>query len=236
MSLRTMIGKAGRGVLGNDLYARLRTARQTDDGFLRRVRGVIHVGANTGQEARLYESFGLNVVWIEPIPEVFENLRAHIGEFSRQAAFRYLVTDEDGKEYKLRVSNNGGQSSSILDFSGHSKMWPDVQYTHSISVESVTLGTLLRRERIDLRKFDALVLDTQGAELKILRGAASLLSSFRFIKVEAPDFESYKGCCTIDELSEFMLSRRFREYSRVAFMQTLGVGTYFDVTYKRAWA
>jgi hypothetical protein len=35
--------------------------------FLRDVTGVIHVGANTGQERFLYRLFGLNVIWIEPI-------------------------------------------------------------------------------------------------------------------------------------------------------------------------
>lgn len=233
MSLRAMIGRAGRGVLGRDLYMRLRTRRESEGGFLRRVTGVIHIGANTGQEARLYESFGLDVVWIEPIPEVFEKLRQHTSEFPRQSAYCYLVTGEDDRTYSLHISNNGGASSSILDFAGHSKMWPDVRYTHAIAVQSVTLGTLLQRERIDVGKFDALVLDTQGSELKILMGAANLLSNFRYIKVEVPDFESYQGCCTIDELSVFMRSNNFRECSRTPFMHTSNLGTYFDVIYKR---
>src|SRR5215472_4628952 len=44
--------------------------KRNPDSFLRGVSGVIHVGANTGQERELYEKFGLHVVWIEPIPEV----------------------------------------------------------------------------------------------------------------------------------------------------------------------
>ena len=233
MSLRTIIARAGRSVLGDDLYTRLRAGRESEDDFLRRVRGVVHVGANTGQEAQRYESFGLDVVWIEPIPDVFEKLQQHISAFPRQSAFRYLVTDEEDKEYDLHISNNGGASSSILDFSGHSTMWPDVTYTSTITMKGITLGGVLRRERIDLGKFDALVLDTQGSELKVLGGSAHLLPNFRFIKVEVPDFESYKGCCRIDELAAFMMSKNFREYSRIPFMHASNLGTYFDVVYKR---
>ena len=191
------------------------------------------MGANTGQEGELYQSFGLDVVWIEPIPEIFGKLQRHVSQFRAQAAFCYLVTDEDYSDCTLHVANNEGASSSILDFRAHSEMWPDVRYTHSVSVKSITLGTLISRESIDLGRFDALILDTQGSELRILRGAADLLTNFRFIKAEVPDFESYGGCCQISELSAFMLSKNFREYSRIPFMHSSGVGTYFDVIYKR---
>jgi FkbM family methyltransferase len=223
----------GRNVLGRDLYTRLRIGSRPEYRFLRRVRGVIHVGANTGQEAELYASFGLAVVWVEPIPEVFENLKRSISKFPRQAAFSYLVAEHDDLEYGLHVANNDGASSSILEPCGHSQVWPDVKYTHTITVKGTTLGSLLAREHIDARGFDALVLDTQGSELKILKGAEGLLSNFKFVKVEVPDFESYRGCCQVGELSTFMASSGFREHSRVAFMHAPSLGTYFDVIYKR---
>jgi 2-O-methyltransferase len=233
MSVKMILGKLGRNVLGRDLYTRLTIGEQREYRFLRHVCGVIHVGANRGQEAGLYQSFGLGVIWIEPIPEVFENLKRSISEFPKQAAFSYLVTDEDDTECRLHVANNGGESSSMLDLCGHSQMWPDVNYTHTITTKGITLGSLLAREGIDVRRFDALILDTQGSELRILKGAASLLSNFRFVKVEVPNFESYRGCCQIDELSAFMVSNGFREHSRVPFMHTSNLGTYFDVTYRR---
>src|ERR1700758_4806509 len=173
MSLKMILGKLGRNVLGRALYTRLKIGKQREYRFLRHVRGIIHVGANTGQEAELYQSFGLDVIWIEPIPEVFENLKRHISGFPKQTAFNYLVTDEDDIEYSLHIANNGGASSSILDLCGHSQMWPDVKYTHTITTKGTTLGSLLAREHIDVRRFDALILDTQGSELRILKGAAS---------------------------------------------------------------
>jgi hypothetical protein len=99
---------------------------------------------------------------------------------------------------------------------------------------AVTLATALKREGIDLADYDALVLDTQGSECRILTGASELLSEFRFIKTEVPDFEGYIGCCQIEEISQLMPSYGFHEYSRVIQKYVPGVGTYFDVIYKRS--
>ena len=41
---------------------------------LSQCRGVIHVGANSGQERKVYARLGLDVLWIEPIPGVFAEL------------------------------------------------------------------------------------------------------------------------------------------------------------------
>ena len=60
----------------NYVIFRLKSAlREDSDRFLKKVKGVIHVGANTGQEMELYAKYKLPVVWIEPIPEVFETLK-----------------------------------------------------------------------------------------------------------------------------------------------------------------
>ena len=67
----------------------------------------------------------------------------------------------------------------------------------------------------------------------ILKGAAEILGEFRFIQVEVPDFEAYEGCCLLPEMNEFMKSYGFREMHRNKFRSIPGVGSYYDVTYKR---
>src|SRR5689334_3816241 len=141
--------------------------------FLRSVHGVIHVGANAGQERALYERQGLDVLWIEPIPEVFAALRANIAAFPRQRALQALVTDRDDHDYEFHVANNAGESSSILELKQHKDVWPKVAFTASIKLRSVTLPTLLAREGVDITRYDALVMDTQGSELLVLQGAQS---------------------------------------------------------------
>jgi len=233
MSARILIGKIIRKLLGVRLYTRLRVGLQVEHTYLWKSHGIIHIGANAGQERDLYAAFDLDVVWIEPIPDVFECLRRNISEFPKQRACKYLVADDDIKEYQLYIANNDGASSSILGLAKHTEMYPNIAYKGAITVRGRTLRSILTAERVDMHRFDAMVLDTQGSELKVLQGAASLLSEFRFVKVEAPDFESYKECCQVDELSSFMSSHGFRERSRHRIVHAPGVGTYFDVVYER---
>ena len=203
------------------------------DHFLRRVRGVIHIGANSGQERDLYARYGLEVLWIEPIPAVFETLRSNLKNFPKQRAFQRLISDQDRCSYTLHISNNGGASSSIFELAAHREMWPEVRFTESIEIEGVTLPSFLGEEGIDVRGFDALVLDTQGSELLILKGATDILERFRYIKSEVADFESYAGGCQLPELDAFMAKHGFRQQSRYTFAESLKGQKYYEVLYRR---
>src|SRR5208283_2329183 len=92
----------------------LRTLRP-QNGFLRHMDTVVHVGANAGQERELYATFDLIVYWIEPIPEVFEQLRAALQSFPKQKAYQALILDRDGITHILHVASNNGASSSIFE-------------------------------------------------------------------------------------------------------------------------
>jgi FkbM family methyltransferase len=201
--------------------------------FLRDIRGVIHVGANTGQERNAYGAHGLSVLWIEPIPEVFGELLVNIATFARQRAICALVSDSDGATHAFHVASNHGQSSSVLPLKHHRDIWPEVHFDRTIELTGWTLPTLLERDGIDGRMYDALVLDTQGAEMSVLRGAGSLLREFRYVKVEAADFELYEGCCTLEELSAFLASYGYAERSRRRFASRPQGGSCFDVVFQR---
>lgn len=201
--------------------------------FLRSARGVVHVGANVGQECELYDRFGLEVLWIEPIPEVFAVLATNIARFPRQRALERLVTDRDDESYEFHVANNGGESSSILDLKEHRDVWPEVDFTQTITLRSTTLATLLVRENVALERYDSLVMDTQGSELLVLRGAEPLLEHFRFIKTEVPDFEAYAGCAKLADIERFLGERGYTELARRCFASRPGGGRYYDVVYRK---
>jgi len=216
------------------LLHRLRVA-VTDprDRFLDDVSGVVHVGANTGQERGLYARFGLRVLWIEPVPEVFSKLIGNIEGYPDQRAVQVLVTDQDDAEYSFNVANNFGASSSILELKGHREIWPEVEFTRQIVLRSTTLETLLVRERIDPADYDALIMDTQGSELLVLQGALGILQKFRFIKTEVADFEAYANCCQVADIHRLMTRYGFREYHRFKFAERTGLGSYYEITYRR---
>jgi len=206
---------------------------QNPDRFLKHVRGVIHVGANTGQERELYSTHGLNVFWVEAIPDVFLQLQSNISPYANQRAVQALVTDVDDKEYEFHIASNDGASSSILNFKYHKDIWPHVAYTSSLLLKSTTLTSLLRKERIDIAQYQALVLDTQGSEMLILQGGLTILKHFAFIKVELPDFEAYEECCREPDVTTFLKEQGYQEYSRHSIVTRSKKFNYFDIIYKR---
>ena len=98
------------------------------DRILRSGSGVIHVGANIGQEREQYYKMDLNVLWVEPIPHIFEQLNENISDIPKQEAIQALVTDKDGESYDFNIASNNGASSSIFDIKEHADIWPDVKF------------------------------------------------------------------------------------------------------------
>lgn len=121
----------------------------------------------------------------------------------------------------------------ILELKQHKDIWPSVHCTRTVLLRSMTLASLFLREHIDASKYQALIIDTQGSELLVLRGGLPILNNFRFIKTEVADFESYEGCCQLSDLNEFMIKHGYRQFSRSKFASRAEGGNYFDVVYKR---
>lgn len=230
--LRRVLERLRQGALLDSARRKLLwRMRPRHERFLDGARGVIHIGANTGQERHTYLLCQLPVIWVEPVPETFRVLSENIIGFHGQRAIQCLVTDRDDEEYAFHVANNGGASSSILDLSLHRDIWPNVEFSNTIRLRSSTISSLLSRESIDPSDFDVLVMDTQGSELLVLRGAESILHNFRYIRSEAADFEAYEGGCRLSELSEFLLARGFVEVYRKVFASHPAGGHYYDVLF-----
>ena len=231
MKLRKKIKKILKKSL-NEIFYFLKI-KKNPDYFFKNISGVIHVGANEGQERDKYKKYSLSVIQVEPIPDVFKQLEININEYPNQKAFKYLLTDEDNKEIELKISNNSGLSSSIFNFGLHSDIWPKVNYINSIKLRSSTLQSLLNKEKVDIQKYQALVLDTQGSELLVLKGASKILSKFKYIVTEAADFESYVGCCKVEDLSLYLNNYGFKETVKTKFASRSKVGSYYDIVYEK---
>lgn len=204
------------------------------DNFLFNVKGVIHVGANLGQESVLYNMFNLNVIWIEPIPEIFNELLKNIARFKNQIAMNYLITDKDNCLYDFNIANNNGASSSIFDLNLHKELWPDVHFDRKIQLMSTTLKKLIIDKKIDMSMYDSLVLDVQGAEFLILKGCDEFLLLFKYIKLEVADFNSYSNSENLNEINSWLFKYGYTQEYKSRFAGKIGVGQYFDILYKKS--
>lgn len=174
-------------------------------------KGVLHVGANKGQEAATYNSLGIhNVVWVEAIPAVFQELQRNVAAYCGNTCLQACVADVDGKEVEFNIANNEGQSSSLLELGTHREAHPSVRFVGKLKMTTVRLDTLLAQNSIKVGKGWLLNMDLQGAELLALNGLGSLIHRFKYLYLEVNEKELYQGCCLLPELIEILDSLGFQ--------------------------
>lgn len=195
--------------------------------YLRHCKGVVHVGASDGAERHKYARNGLNVLWVEPLPDAFAKLLANIAPYENQTAVQALATDRDGDTNTFHLA---GKCSSILSPSAISEVLPDVRFTGAMTIISTTLDTIMQDRPAKL--YDALVLDTQGAELLVLKGGERSLRRFRYVECEAADFAIYAGYPKPDEIRQFLAHHGFRQVREDTF-RTSDHGREFDMLFRR---
>jgi len=205
--------------LVNNLFLR----KQYDFLFLdsiKRSKGILHVGAHLGEEAKLYNSFNKEVFWIEANPDIYSDLKKNISEYKNQKAINALVTDKENKIYSFNISNNFfGVSSSIFDFGefhkGKKSLWKgDFFMVKKMKLKSKTLKTIYAENKFFTHNLDLLVLDIQGAELLALKGMGKLLDNFKFVWVEVSQVPIYKKGVLLPELTSFLNRNGFHLVSK----------------------
>lgn len=173
--------------------------------------GVLHLGANTGQEAEAYQAQGItNVIWVEALPDVFAGLVTHLDKFPTHRALLACVSDVDYQEFDFHVASNGGQSSSLLEFGTHAREHPTVKYVDHIKIQTIRVDTLLKKFNQTVGPDWFLNIDLQGAELLALRGMGELINQFKYAYIEVNMRELYKGCPLVDEIDAYLAAYGFQ--------------------------
>ncbi len=184
-----------------------------------KVDGVIHVGAHRGEEIFDYEKLNAKqVIWIEPNPEVFEELQIALeraDSFIESHGFCVAASDVDSTDVDFHVcygpdagfmrGNKG--CSSLLKPQGRFESW----HRKTIKVDTSRLDTLLEENNFNFGDFQLLDMDIQGAELMVLKGATKLLENVLYVTSEAtwknPD---YVDNVMFDELESYLNSFGFQ--------------------------
>ena len=176
-------------------------------------RGVIHVGGHWGEEAKDYKDNGVEkTIWIEAdknsVEIMKDNLKSIYSENDTSFIINACVGDEDGKKVIFNISNNEGQSSSILDLEYHKIAHNDVHYIDKMQMVTYTLDTLLKDIK-DIKDYTFLNADIQGAELLMLKGAKKIIPNLQCLYIEVNEKELYKDCALIGEIDEFLKPHGF---------------------------
>lgn len=154
-------------------------------------KGVLHLGASEGQEAPTYKRHGYKMAFVEALPHMIGALKSTLITNGITASVYEACVSDCVKQVTFNVSNNRGQSSSYLEFGTHTKQHPTIKFTDRLRMVTTTVNDLIE----NLKDYDLLVMDLQGAELDALKGTD--LSGFKWIYTEVNKDELYKGCALL---------------------------------------
>lgn len=172
--------------------------------------GVLHIGANSGQEVNDYYSNGITkTLWCEADPELISSLIGNLRNYSNHLIFNDCISDKDGEEITFHIANNGGQSSSMLALGTHAVVHPEVVYTGSRGMRTRTIKTLFTTNKLKIEDYPFVNIDIQGAEMKALIGFKDLLTKVKYLYLEVNDSELYIGTTLFPELNTYLTELGF---------------------------
>jgi len=167
-----------------------------------KITGVIQAGANEGQELELFKSIGITKGYLfEPCKEAFNKLKQVMPDGFHAINFA-LSHDADALTFSKTLFNNG-QSNSALKPKKHLDYYPNIVF------DSTEKYLALPLDFYEIKDCNLLVMDVQGFELNVLKGA-NMISRFKtiqyidYIITEVNIEEIYEGCALIEDLDNYL--------------------------------
>ena len=167
--------------------------------------GIIHIGAHSCEERPIYIDAGFtdeNIIWIEGNPDLITLFKSSTEYVPSIQLFEGIIADKDDK-VDFIVTNNT-QSSSILELEEHKNAHPDIHEVERKQLQSYTLPVFCEKHNIDIRNYNFLIMDIQGAELLVLKGMKDKLNYIQHIYAEVNIKELYKGTGLLHEITSYL--------------------------------
>lgn len=170
--------------------------------------GLVQVGAHWGEETETYLRMGIKpIALIEPCGPAVAILDEKFGKHPDIEIFNFACGSYTGEASMFIETANAGQSNSLLKPANHMKHYPDIKFRGTELVQVRPLDALPLPAGIN-----TLVMDVQGGEGHVLRGARQVLAGINYVytEVNADDGNLYEGATGITELDAML-----HEFTRV---------------------
>lgn len=172
---------------------------------------VIQVGAHWGQEYEDYVLCGAGeIIFIEPCHKAFDVLEQKFGNNPIVKLLNYACgSPNDPLEMEMFTGDetiNKGMSNSLLKPAKHLQLHPEVEFPNKEMVLVSTLDAILCGDY----SCDLLVMDCQGYEGNVLKGATNVLKNVKYVYTEVNKDEVYEDCTRVEELDGLL-----HEFKRV---------------------
>ena len=177
-------------------------------------KGVLHLGAHKGEEAKIYQWLEKKVIWIEAIPKIFDQLKDNLYFYNNQKAYCLLLGDMDNVKKSFYISNNDSLSSSLFKFSkdtldGKYFSEQKLEIKNEIILEMSKLDSFVQKNNIDIYNYNHWIVDLQGAELLALKGAENSLKFCDTLLIEISKVDIYENGVLWPELKNWLIERNF---------------------------
>lgn len=184
------------------------------------IKGIIHIGANIGQEIPYYKKLNVPVLYFEPLEEIYNKLLENMIGAKNIKAEKLAVGSED-KELIIYESTKQGVSSSILKPEDHLRVFPERKFKET-KCHQVKLDTYFLTNNYE---YNTLVIDIQGYEYFALQGAVETLKNIDYLLLEVWYKPLYNDTPLKDEIDLF-LKENFREVNHIPVNDYFGNALY----------
>lgn len=195
------------------------------------ITGVLHIGAHECEELNAYLKYVNKdqIIWLEANPFLVNMMKKKDPELR---IYQAVVTDRIGEPITLNITNNL-QSSSIYDFGQHAVDYPWCKFVDKYEGISETVRSVYDIYEIPDNFANFLNIDIQGAELLALKGMGNMLKYFDYLYLEINTAETYKNCCLVEEIDEYLNQYRFRRVETAMASSSWGDAFYHKVLSNR---
>jgi FkbM family methyltransferase len=178
-------------------------------------KGLIQVGAHWCEEHEVYVELGISdFVYIEPCRDAFKKMceKFEVNIINDNEVDGTMVVTESAVLFNVACGemdcesvmyvshNNQGQSNSLLKPNLHLVQHKEVVFNDAELVKVKQLDNL----PFDNKDYNFLVMDCQGFEGNILKGATETLKNIDYIYTEVNRDSTYENNMLIDEIDELL--------------------------------
>lgn len=173
------------------------------------IKNICHIGAHIGNEVEFYVNAGIKkIIWVEANYKILNKLIKKTSVYDVENIYLPLtLSDIDNEILTFNITNNE-ESSSFMDIGKlHEITYPEIKVIDQVKVVSKRFDAYVNNQN-DFKwdEIEMLVVDCQGADLKVLKGFGDLLKSdnLKVIKCEINFGEMYLNNPTEEEIDDYL--------------------------------
>lgn len=188
-------------------------------GYSTPIRGIVHVGANDGEEVARYVELGIpKILCIEPMQQaVIRFCRRYPIDRYPQVVLRQLALGNENREGTLSITAIDG-GSSFLKYRPQNRSGPIAPHPDRdkiVGQQACSIRRWADLPGIDRQDYNCCVIDVQGMELDVLRGMDEQILLFDYFVVEVSEIPFYEGEAPAGEVISFLRGFGYETISTV---------------------